>query len=290
MAIYRNISTTFWTDSKVADDFSADDKYLYLYLFTNPHSNLCGCYEISFKQIAYEASLSIDKVKKLVNRLQNNFNVIRYNNSTKEVLIINWHRYNWTSSEKFRKPLLKEIEKIKDANFKCYLLKVFNGEDIQFIDRVSEKQDRVSDDRGYPIDTTVSVSVTDTVPVNNKKTTSNDIFSDVPDEIKENFMDWVQMRKDKKKPIKTKRAVTMALNKLNALSKNVERQKELIDYAVYRNWESFYPIPQGDEIPKPKKVEVVEEKPIDAEPMPDEIRDKLSALGYGNIIGERGEK
>ena len=119
----------------------------------------------------------------------------------------------------------------------------------------------------------------------NDKNNKKDIFSDVPDEIKENFMDWVQMRKDKKKPIKTQRAVTMALNKLNALSKNVERQKELIDYAVYRNWESFYPIPQGDEIPKPKKVEVVEEKPIDAVPMPEETKDRLSALGFGDIIG-----
>ena len=46
MAIYRNVSMSFWTDSKVADDFTAEDRYFYLYLFTNPHTNLCGCYEI----------------------------------------------------------------------------------------------------------------------------------------------------------------------------------------------------------------------------------------------------
>lgn len=124
----------------------------------------------------------------------------------------------------------------------------------------------------------------------NDKNDKKDIFSDVPEVIKDAFMDWVQMRKDKKKPIKTKRAVTMALNKLNALTKNPEKQIELIDYAIYRNWESFYPIPDGDKIPKPKVEVVEEEKPIDAVPMPDETRNKLSALGFGNIIGDtKGE-
>lgn len=176
MAIYRNISTTFWTDSKVSDDFTADDKYLYLYLFTNPHSNLCGCYEVSYKQIAYEASISVDKAKKLIDRLQNEFNVIRYDNKTKEVLILNWHKYNWTKSEKFRKPLLKEIEKVKSPLFREYLLKAFNGEldtVSNFEDTVSEIEDTVSNDENngeYPIDTTVTVTVTDTVSVTDTDT------------------------------------------------------------------------------------------------------------------------
>ena len=172
MAIYRNISTTFWTDSKVADDFTADDKYIYLYLFTNPHSNLCGCYEVSYKQIAYEAGISVDKAKKLIYRLQNDFNVIRYDGKTKEVLILNWHKYNWTKSEKFRKPLLKEIEKVKSPAFRTFLFKAYNGELDTVsangrypIDTVSEIEDTVSAEEiheEYPIDTTVTVTVTDT--------------------------------------------------------------------------------------------------------------------------------
>ena len=34
MAIYRNVQTSFWTDPKVADDFTPEDKFFYLYLFT----------------------------------------------------------------------------------------------------------------------------------------------------------------------------------------------------------------------------------------------------------------
>lgn len=54
MASYRNISMDFWTDSKVVDDFTPEDRYIYLYCMTNPHTNLCGCYEVSIKQIANE--------------------------------------------------------------------------------------------------------------------------------------------------------------------------------------------------------------------------------------------
>lgn len=31
MANYRNISMDFWQDSKVVDDFTPEDRYMYLY-------------------------------------------------------------------------------------------------------------------------------------------------------------------------------------------------------------------------------------------------------------------
>lgn len=38
MARYRNVSTSFWEDNKVVDDFTPEDKYIYLYCMTNPHT------------------------------------------------------------------------------------------------------------------------------------------------------------------------------------------------------------------------------------------------------------
>lgn len=151
MAIYRNVSMSFWTDSKVVDDFTPEDKFFYLYLFTNPHTNLCGCYEISIKQMAYETGYGTDTIEKLICRLETVHNVIRYNQSTKELLILNWHKYNWTVSEKFRKPLSKEIGEVKCEAFRDYLIDVFNGNDTVSIGYL------------YPTDTTDTVSVTDTV-------------------------------------------------------------------------------------------------------------------------------
>ena len=150
MAIYRNIHMSFWTDSKIIDDFSPEEKYLYLYLMTNPHTNLAGCYEISIKQAIYETGYASEKIMKLIDQLERVHNIIRYSKDTKEILLLNWSKYNWTSSEKFRKPLAEELKSIKDDDFKRYLVDIFNGEEnVDTVpvkgDTVSEKKDTVSE-------------------------------------------------------------------------------------------------------------------------------------------------
>lgn len=155
MALYRNIHLSFWQDTKVTDDFTPDDRYFYLYLLTNPHTNLCGCYEVSVKQMSNELGYDVKKVSKLLARFFSVHNLIRYNYSEKELLIFHWFKYNWTSSEKFRKPLLREIKGIKTDSFRDYLQKIFDGENVKYgIDTVSGNEE-------YGIDTTDTVSVTD---------------------------------------------------------------------------------------------------------------------------------
>ena len=129
MAKGRLISTSFWDDSKVVDDFTPEDKYIYLYCMTNPHTNLCGCYEVSVKQIASETGYNEDTVKRLLMRLDREHNVIRYSSTTKEMLMLNWFRYNWSTSEKLNKPLLAEIRAIKDDGFREYLAGRYNERD-----------------------------------------------------------------------------------------------------------------------------------------------------------------
>lgn len=133
MAIYRTVSMSFWTDRKVTDEFTAEDKYFYLYLFTNPHTNLCGCYEISIKQIANEMGYSKDSVENLLKRFETTHKVLKFSKETGEVLLLNWHKYNWTSSEKFRKPLAKEIASVKNTEFKSFLSNAFEGKDTVYI-------------------------------------------------------------------------------------------------------------------------------------------------------------
>ena len=108
------------------DDFTPEDKYIYLYCMTNPHTNLCGCYEVSIKQIANETGYNEDTIKRLLMRMDREHNVIRYSSITKELLVLNWFRYNWSTSEKLNKPLLSEIRGIKDDGFRSYLAGRYN--------------------------------------------------------------------------------------------------------------------------------------------------------------------
>lgn len=170
MATYRQVQLSFWTDSFIADNFSAEDKYFYLYALTNLHTSLCGCYEVSEKQIAKEMGYSVESVEAILDRFEKSFNLIRYDKKTKELLILNWSKYNWTSSPKFRPPLERSIEEVKNTNFKDYLMDLLNGEDTTDfryrIDTVSEEDSDVL----YPTDTTVNV--TDTVIVNSSNSTN----------------------------------------------------------------------------------------------------------------------
>lgn len=128
MASYRNIQLAFWTDSKVADDFTPEDKYFYLYLLTNPHTNTCGCYELSIRQMSNETGYSQDTIERLIERFALIHNVIRYSRDNKEILVINWHKYNWNSSDKLRTSILNNIKVIKTPSYKDYLLHCLNGD------------------------------------------------------------------------------------------------------------------------------------------------------------------
>ena len=166
MALYRNVQMTFWTDSKVVDDFTPEDRYFYLYLITNPHTNLAGCYEVSMRQMANETGYSKETIERLIARFVNVHKIIGYSNESKEVILLNWHKYSWTKSDDFRKAVLRDIEAIKTPCFKEYLMQIYDG--IETVPRPSLDG----------VGTTVSVSVTDTDTV-------SDTDSDA-DSVKEN--------------------------------------------------------------------------------------------------------
>ena len=126
MAIYRTVQTSFWTDTKVEEEFTPEDKYFYLYLFTNPHNNLSGCYKLGTRQASKQIGYNEETVLRLLERFEEVHKVIKYNKSTKELLLINWHKYNWTRSSKYLIPLQKEIEEIENLDFQNFLKNIFN--------------------------------------------------------------------------------------------------------------------------------------------------------------------
>ena len=155
MAIYRAIQMSFWTDAKITDTFSTDEKLMYLYLLTNPHTNLCGCYEVSSKQIAFEIGFRRDLVEKLIKSLQKK-RIIDYSTDTNEILLVNWHKYNWTKSEKFRKPLQDEVKRVKHIPFKRYLEMILYGTDIAQYSTEQYSTEQYSTEQ-YSTDTDVSI-------------------------------------------------------------------------------------------------------------------------------------
>lgn len=160
MAIYRAVQMAFWTDPKIVDKFTPEDKLFYLYVLTNPHTNLAGCYEVSYRQMECETGFTREDIVQLIDRMTHVHNVLRYSEKTSELLILKWYKHSWTNSEKFRKPLKAEINAVKNESFRNYLKKLFDGEIVGI--------DTYCIDTNCT-DTTVSVTVSD-----NNTLSSND--------------------------------------------------------------------------------------------------------------------
>lgn len=121
MGVYRTISTTFWTDSKVEDEFTPEDKYFYLYLLTNPQTNICGCYEVSFSQMTRSTGYNKETIQRLLERFDKVHQILKYDNETKEILLLHWYKYNWSKSKQTIVGVEKVANHIKSDTLKKYV-------------------------------------------------------------------------------------------------------------------------------------------------------------------------
>lgn len=117
MAKFRQVYVDFWTDPRVLEEMTPEDRYFYLYLLTNPLTTQCGIYQITKKQMAFELGHSMESINSLVDRFENHHQLIKYNPETREIAIIKWGKYNLI---KGGKPILDcvnaELESVKDKS------------------------------------------------------------------------------------------------------------------------------------------------------------------------------
>lgn len=234
MSKYRNISLSFWTDSKVDDDFTPEDKYFYLYLLTNPHTNICGCYEISAKQMERETGYNQDTLKRLLQRMSTTHNVIRYCESTKEVLIFNWHKYNWSNSEKLIKAVLLVADNIKYEPFREYIISKITDNSIQYTDTVTDT------DTVTVTDTVTDVSIEYEYPMDRVSRKKEAVYFPEDEELDKAFKDFIAMRKKIKAPM-TERAIELAIKDLKELSGNDnDLAIKIINQSIMRGWRGLF--------------------------------------------------
>lgn len=121
MGIKRIISTDFWTDDKVMDIFSPEDKLFFLYLMTNPHTTQLGIYHINKKMMAFEIGYSLESIGILIDRFEE-YGLIKYSPETSEVAIKNYLRHSIVKGGKPVEDLLRrEIAQVKDKTLLKYV-------------------------------------------------------------------------------------------------------------------------------------------------------------------------
>lgn len=115
MAKFRQVYTSFWEDPKVMEEMTPEDKYFYLYLLTNPKTRQIGVYQITKKQMAFDLGYSIESIHSLLERFIEHHKIIKYNEETRELCVLNWGKYNLNRGGKPMLDLLiKELKNVKD--------------------------------------------------------------------------------------------------------------------------------------------------------------------------------
>lgn len=115
MARYRQVHLSFWQDGFVIE-LTPEEKYFYLYLMTNSKTTQCGIYELPYKVMELETGYNRETVEKLIYRFEE-YGKIIYNEPTKEIMVLNWIKFNWINSKKVLTLIDKELKSVKHQWF-----------------------------------------------------------------------------------------------------------------------------------------------------------------------------
>ena len=75
MSKQRYVDTRFWDDTYICT-LDPSEKLLFLYLLTNPLTNICGIYEISMKRIVFDTGFNQETVERILARFERDGKVL----------------------------------------------------------------------------------------------------------------------------------------------------------------------------------------------------------------------
>ncbi len=131
MGINRIVNTDFWSDEKVLDSFSVEDKYFWLYLLTNPQTRQLGIYKLPIKIMAFQTGFSEETIKVLLDRFDRVYSVVKYNFETQEVAILNYLKWSIVRGGKPVEDCIKaDMEKVKDKSLITFVYKHLISNDV----------------------------------------------------------------------------------------------------------------------------------------------------------------
>lgn len=178
MAKFRQVHVEFWQDGFVLD-LTPEEKYFFLYLMTNSKTSQCGIYELPLRIIETETGYNRETVEKLLKRFID-YGKIKYNAKTKEIMILNWLKYNRIASPKVISCVSKELSQVKTQDFRNAFI-------------------TASREYSYPIDTVSIDYGEEEENKKNKKDKENNIYSNEF----EQFWSIYPRKVDKKKALKS---------------------------------------------------------------------------------------
>lgn len=231
MAVYRQVYITFWQDEFILE-LTPEEKYFYLYLMTNSKTSQCGIYQLPIKVMEMELGYNRDTIIKLIERFEQ-YGKIAYDESTKEVALVNWLKFNPINNINIQKCVEKELQGIKSDFLKEKYNPLISPLQTPCKKKEKEKTKEKEEEKEQ------------TDKKKNKKKPANadfiELFSSYTTNANliEALSAFVEMRVSiKKKP--TERAMKMILNKLDKLTSSDEEKILILERSILKNWTDVY--------------------------------------------------
>ncbi|EGT5284877.1 hypothetical protein NMJ53_015080 [Clostridioides difficile] len=246
MAVFRQIYTSFWTDPKVQEEWTPEDKFFFILLLSNPQTTQIGVYQVTKKQLAFWMGYSEESIRALMDRFVNHHKCIKYNPDTREIAIKNWGKYNLTKGGKPIIDLLnKELKEVKDIELIKYVIPSIEKSDIRkiFEDYYEMAKNGDSYDTSTIRERVVPRYGDNNNKNNNKNNNNNKDDSVVVDKIKQYFdLESKDIEKIVDIFIHTGRGIDYLEEKLR-LVKNTDGVKSITGYLIKALEEDYKPIP-----------------------------------------------
>ena len=252
MATQRFISTSFWDDAWV-QQLNPTEKFFYLYLMTNPLTNIAGIYQTTLKRMVYDTGMTETAIKKVLRRFEaEGKSYYRYG----YMILPNWPKHqHWDGHSNVKKgidTILKNLpesvlQTVISTNYKYPLdsiLKEYGLKDLEGASKTLTSLSNYSHSHLH-LDTEKHPDI-DSNPNGGTSSPSTseielpDPFVLIPQgEFKEALNLYVEHRKDIKKPM-TERAIAIALTQLAKLPDDFARI-ECIQQSIMNGWQGLFP-------------------------------------------------
>ena len=116
MSTQRYIDTSFWDDTWV-QELDPSEKLLYIYLLTNPLTNIAGVMELTIKRICFDTGFNADTVTRILGKFEDARKVFKYNNY---IIIRNFPKHQQIENDRILKGIASILSKLPN-DVLCYL-------------------------------------------------------------------------------------------------------------------------------------------------------------------------
>lgn len=124
MEVFTRVERGYWQDEFILE-LTPEQKFFYLYLMTNNKVNTLGAYVFPLTMSTVELGYNKETVLKLLDHFAQVGKII-WDESTKEVFLLNWPKRNWNKKTATLRALKKDFNALKSPVLRETVALLFN--------------------------------------------------------------------------------------------------------------------------------------------------------------------